>query len=112
MARILTAVVLIPLVILLLFRAPFWAVTLATGTVAILAGWEYLALAYATGAQTPRWLVLIAVALATNAGIWQEIGEQMNQVHLSEDQVERLGPMASAQELVALRREIFASHGF
>jgi hypothetical protein len=57
-------------------------------------------------------LVLIAVALATNAGIWQEIGEQMNEVHLSEDQVERLGPMASAQELVALRREIFASHGF
>src|ERR1700727_1022516 len=62
MARILTAAVLIPLVILLLFRAPFWAVTLATGTVAILACWEYLALAYATGAQTPRWLVLIAVA--------------------------------------------------
>ena len=62
MARILTAAVLIPLVILLLFRAPFWAVTLATGTVAILACWEYLALAYATGAQTPRWLLLIAVA--------------------------------------------------
>lgn len=57
-------------------------------------------------------LVLIAVALATNAGIWQEIGEQMNEVHLSADQIERLGPMASAQELVALRREIFASHGF
>jgi phosphatidate cytidylyltransferase len=62
MARILTAAVLIPLVILLLFRAPFWAVTLATGTVAILACWEYLGLAEATGAQTSRWLVLIAVA--------------------------------------------------
>lgn len=57
-------------------------------------------------------LVLIAVALATNAGIWQEIGEQMNEVHLSEAQIERLGPMASAQELVALRREVFAAHGF
>lgn len=62
MARILTAAVLIPLVILLLFRAPFWAVTLATAVVAILACWEYLGLAEATGAQTARWLVLIAVA--------------------------------------------------
>jgi phosphatidate cytidylyltransferase len=62
MARILTAAVLIPLVILLLFRAPFWAVTLATATVAILACWEYLGLADGSGADTPRWLVLIAVA--------------------------------------------------
>ena len=45
MARILTAAVLIPLVILLLFLAPFWAVTLATAAVAMLACWEYLGLA-------------------------------------------------------------------
>jgi hypothetical protein len=57
-------------------------------------------------------LILIAVALATNAGIWQEMGEQMNEVHLTEDQIKRLGPMASAQELVALRREVFEEHGF
>ena len=62
MARILTAAVLIPLVILLLFRAPFWLVTVATAAVAILACWEYLGLADASGAQTPRWLVLLAVA--------------------------------------------------
>ena len=62
MARILTAAVLIPLVILLLFRAPFWLVTLATAAVAILACWEYLGLADGSGADTPRWLVLIAVA--------------------------------------------------
>jgi phosphatidate cytidylyltransferase len=62
MARILTAAVLIPLVILLLFRAPFWLVTLATAAVAILACWEYLSLADASGAETPRWLVLVAVA--------------------------------------------------
>jgi phosphatidate cytidylyltransferase len=62
MARILTAAVLIPLVILLLFRAPFWLVTLATAAVAILACWEYLSLADASGAQTSRWLVLVAVA--------------------------------------------------
>ena len=62
MARILTAAVLIPLVILLLFRAPFWLVTLATAGVALLACWEYLGLADASGAETPRWLVLFAVA--------------------------------------------------
>ncbi len=62
MARILTAAVLIPLVILLLFRAPFWVVTLATAAVAILACWEYLGLADGSGADTPRWLVLVAVA--------------------------------------------------
>jgi phosphatidate cytidylyltransferase len=63
MARILTAAVLIPLVILLLFWAPFWLVTLATAAVAILACWEYLGLADGSGAQTPRWLVLIAIAV-------------------------------------------------
>src|ERR1700736_4321470 len=62
MARILTAAVLIPLVILLLFRGPFWLVTLATAGVALLACWEYLGLADAGGAETPRWLVLAAVA--------------------------------------------------
>jgi phosphatidate cytidylyltransferase len=62
MARILTAAVLIPLVILLLFRAPFWLVTVAAAAVAILACWEYLGLADASGARTPRWVVLAAVA--------------------------------------------------
>jgi phosphatidate cytidylyltransferase len=62
MARILTAAVLIPLVILLLFRAPFWLVTLAAAAVAILACWEYLGLADASGARTPRWVVLAAIA--------------------------------------------------
>jgi phosphatidate cytidylyltransferase len=62
MARILTAAVLIPLVILLLFRAPFWLVTVAAAAVAILASWEYLGLADASGARTPRWLVMAAVA--------------------------------------------------
>jgi phosphatidate cytidylyltransferase len=62
MARILTAAVLIPLVILLLFRGPFWLVSLVAGVVALLACWEYLALADASGAKTPRWLVLAAVA--------------------------------------------------
>jgi len=57
-------------------------------------------------------LVLVAVALATHAGIWQEMGDEMNKVHLSASQIKRLGPLASAQELVAVRREILEAHGF
>ena len=56
-------------------------------------------------------LVLVTIALATHAGIWQEIGDQMNKVHLTDAQTARLGPMASAQELVAVRQQIFAAHG-
>ena len=62
MARILTAAVLIPLVIFLLFSERFWLISLATALVALLAAWEYLGLADASGARTPRWLVLLAVA--------------------------------------------------
>ena len=63
MARILTAAVLIPLVIFLLFSNRFWLISLATGLVALLACWEYLGLAHASGAHTPRLLVLLAVAV-------------------------------------------------
>lgn len=71
MARILTAAVLIPLVILLLFRGPFWLVSLATALVALLACWEYLGLAKESGAQTPRILVLIAVAALFGVNFWR-----------------------------------------
>ena len=62
MARILTALVLVPLVIALLFCGIFWLISLAAAAVAVLACWEYLGLADGSGAQTPRWLVLVAVA--------------------------------------------------
>jgi phosphatidate cytidylyltransferase len=62
MARVLTALVLIPLVILLLFSGLFWLVSIAAAGVAVLASWEYLVLADAIGARTPRWLVLAAIA--------------------------------------------------
>jgi len=54
MKRILTALILIPLVIALVFFGPDWLVTLATGVVALLAAWEYLGIARATGAKVPR----------------------------------------------------------
>ncbi len=63
MARILTAAVLIPLVIVLLFRGPFWLISVCAAAVALLACWEYLGLADASGAKTPRVLVMIAIAV-------------------------------------------------
>jgi phosphatidate cytidylyltransferase len=62
MKRILTAVVLIPLVIVLVFLGPDWLVTLAAGLVALLAAWEYLGIAQAAGSNTPRIPVLLAIA--------------------------------------------------
>jgi phosphatidate cytidylyltransferase len=61
MKRILTAAVLIPIVLLLVLKGQFWLITIATALVAELAAWEYLGLADANGAKTPRILVLISI---------------------------------------------------
>lgn len=63
MKRIITAAVLVPLVILLIFKGSFLAVVLATGVVAELAVWEFLSLSDAAGTKTPRILVMLAIAL-------------------------------------------------
>lgn len=63
MKRILTAVVLVPLVLLLVFKGPFWLVSAVVCAVAEVALWEYLTLADASGAKTPRAAALVAVAL-------------------------------------------------
>jgi len=62
MKRVLTAVILIPLVLLLVFKGQLWLITLAAAAVAALAAWEFLALADASGAKTPRVAVLSGVA--------------------------------------------------
>jgi phosphatidate cytidylyltransferase len=61
MKRILTAAVLIPLVLVLVFLGPRWLITLAVAGVAALAAWEYLGLAEKIGAKPPRIAVLVAV---------------------------------------------------
>jgi phosphatidate cytidylyltransferase len=63
MKRILTALVLIPLVLALVFLGPDWLVTSATCAVALLAAWEYLGIADAAGAKAPRIPVLVAIGL-------------------------------------------------
>jgi phosphatidate cytidylyltransferase len=63
MRRVLTAAVLIPLVLLIVFKGSLLVLTLASALVAGLAAWEFLSLADASGARTPKISVLVAIAL-------------------------------------------------
>ncbi len=63
MQRVITAAVLIPVVLLLVFKGSLLALTVASAVVAGLAAWEFLGLADASGAETPRIAVMVAVAL-------------------------------------------------
>ena len=65
MKRVLTAVVLVPLVILVIFVSPRWPLLLmgVIFVVAALALWEYLGLAAAMGAKTPRVVVIVCLAI-------------------------------------------------
>jgi phosphatidate cytidylyltransferase len=65
MKRVLTAAVLIPLVLVLVFLGPRWQwlFTLVTAVVAALASWEYLTLARQKGAEAPRLAVVIAIGV-------------------------------------------------
>ncbi len=63
MKRVLTAPVLIPLVLVLIFLGPRWQwlFTLAVAGVAALAGWEYMGLTSRCGANPPRIATLVAL---------------------------------------------------
>jgi phosphatidate cytidylyltransferase len=68
--RVLTAVILIPLVILALFKAPLWLFTLLVLGVALLAAREYLDIAAATGFKPFRalgYLFLVCLFVACGA---------------------------------------------
>jgi phosphatidate cytidylyltransferase len=69
MKRIITALILIPLVLLLVFLGPRWQwpFTMLVALVAVLAAWEYLRLVERGGANPPRIVVMVAV-LALFAG--------------------------------------------
>ena len=63
MKRVLTALVLIPIVLVLVFLGPRWQwlFTLAVAAVAALAGWEYMALSRRCGANPPRIATMVAL---------------------------------------------------
>ncbi len=65
MQRVLTAVVLVPLVLLLIFLSPREPLLLmgAVLAVAVLALWEYLGLADAMGAKTPRIAAVVSLVI-------------------------------------------------
>jgi phosphatidate cytidylyltransferase len=60
MKRVLTAVVLIPLVLLAVFRAPSWLFELLVAVVIVLALHEYLGIATAAGLKPFKWLTYAA----------------------------------------------------
>lgn len=64
MKRVLTALVLIPAVIAVIFLSPRWPIVLmgAVFLAAVLALWEFLGIADAMGAKTPRVLTIIFMA--------------------------------------------------
>ena len=62
MKRVLTALILAPLVLALVFLGPMWLITLVVAAVAMLAAWEFLALTEHRGAKPPRIAVLVAIA--------------------------------------------------
>ncbi len=64
MKRVLTAVVLIPVVLVLVFLGPRWQwmFSLAVAGVSLLAGWEYMSLTQRCGANPPRVATLVALA--------------------------------------------------
>lgn len=70
MKRVLTAVVLIPLVLLALFLAPNWLFSLLVGAVAVLASVEYLSLAAGYGYEPFRFLSYLLLITFYGLVIW------------------------------------------
>src|SRR3569833_4781814 len=63
MKRVLTALILAPLVLVLVFIGPMWLITAVVAGVAMLAAWEFLALTEQRGAKPPKILVLGTIGL-------------------------------------------------
>lgn len=63
MKRVITALILAPLVLVLVFLGPMWLITLVVAGVAILAGWEFLGLTERRGAKPPRILTAGSIGL-------------------------------------------------
>lgn len=63
MKRVITALILAPLVLVMVFLGPMWLITLVVAGVAMLAAWEFLGLTEQRGAKPPRILTLGTIGL-------------------------------------------------
>ena len=63
MKRVLTALVLIPVVLLILFKGPDWLYSSFIGLIAILAAQEYFGIAGHYQKSLHRYIILVAVGL-------------------------------------------------
>jgi len=72
MTRVLTAAVLIPLVLLAVFRAPLWLFALLVAGIIVLALHEYLAIAEAAGIKPFKWLSYV-IGLVPIIVLWVSI---------------------------------------
>ena len=81
MKRILTAVVLIPLVLVVAFIGPVWLLTLLSAGVAVLAGWEFMGLAEKCGAYPSRIAVCISIILLFVARLFADNLEWLHQTN-------------------------------
>jgi phosphatidate cytidylyltransferase len=70
MKRVLTAALLIPLALVLVFLGPRWLFLLAVAGIALLAAWEYMGMAEREGFKPPRTALLVAL-LALFVGSFQ-----------------------------------------
>ena len=76
MKRVITAVILIPLVIVALFKAPLWLFTLLVFGVAVLAAHEYLGIAKAQGFKPM--VVASYFFLALSFGVFYMMGQLLS----------------------------------
>jgi phosphatidate cytidylyltransferase len=65
MKRVLTAVALIPVVLLIVFKAPLWLFALVVAVIIVLALHEYLNIAEAAGAKPFHWITYSAALIPT-----------------------------------------------
>ena len=84
MKRVLTALVLIPLVLVLVFLPARWEgiFTLVTAGVAMLAAWEYLGLTVRAGANPPRLAVVLAIMLLFGARLFTDSFDILRQADI------------------------------
>jgi phosphatidate cytidylyltransferase len=76
MKRVLTAAVLVPVVLLILFKAPLWLFALAVGLIVLLATHEYLGIMSAYGIEPlrgPAYALALIVIVGTFCGIQENI---------------------------------------